>query len=118
MNIQEVYEKFTPGVPDFCNEVVSSCCFDVSMDEAQRLGRKCATAELFLNEWENEEWWSDDYKPKPVQEHFGEIHTPKGPIKIKKWLCADCADEVAGKWTMYLGTGATDDNGICEECGE
>ena len=60
MTIQEIFANYTPGSTGFAIAVTTHLDgLDMSRTEAARLGDACETAEQFMTEWENEDWWAD-----------------------------------------------------------
>ena len=59
MTLNEIYNEYTAGSNGFCKAVQTHCGLDVSNDEIERIASKAASAEQFMNIWENEDWWTD-----------------------------------------------------------
>jgi hypothetical protein len=59
MNINEIYEEFTPGSTGFVRAVSTHLGLEISNEEIWRLGCQCKTPEAFAYDLNHTAWWTD-----------------------------------------------------------
>lgn len=62
--LTDIYEHYKKGSTGMVQAIETHCGFCISQDEIKRISQECVTAELFIDTWQDENWWSDDINNK------------------------------------------------------